>query len=367
MLAINLLILLITFYLLAIICDDFFVASLEKISEKLNLSAEITWATFMAIWSSAPELFTSIFALFTIFWTAQNNASLGAGTIVGSAIFNILIIIGATAIFMNKRKNKKSNKISRQPIVRDLLFYSLTIWLLLFTFYDGKIVLRETILFIVFYLFYLFIVSKRGKRFKYVAPELTDTEDVKDAVELVEKKFPVNKRIIKWLKHIIPNPDKWTNRFRRTFVISITIIAVLSHFMVNSAVGIANILNIPKAIIWLTILAAGTSIPDLISSIIVAKKGKWDMAISNAIWSNIFDILFWLGLVYFIYLLVHKNISYIPIDTHNLNSSVILLFATAITLLWFLIIQKRKINKIAGFVLIGVYLVYLGYKIFIIL
>ena len=77
---------------LAIICDDFFVSSLERISEGLNLSEDVAGATFMAAGSSAPELFTSI--MDTFYFT--NNV--GVGTIVGSAVFNILIIIGAVAI-----------------------------------------------------------------------------------------------------------------------------------------------------------------------------------------------------------------------------------------------------------------------------
>jgi Ca2+/Na+ antiporter len=103
--------------------------------------------------------------------------------------------------------------------------------------------------------------------------------------------------------------------------------------MVQSAEAVALLLHVPKAIIGLTILAAGTSVPDLMSSIIVAKRGKGDMAISNGIGSNIFDILVGLGSVYFVYLLTHKDIGYIPVDTHNLHSSVILLFATVIALL----------------------------------
>jgi Ca2+/Na+ antiporter len=137
----------------------------------------------------------------------------------------------------------------------------------------------------------------------------------------------------------------------------------LSHFMVESAVGVAEILNIPKAIVWLTILAAGTSIPDLISSIIVAKKWKWDMAISNAVWSNIFDILFGLGFVYFVYMLVYGTSSIIVVDTHNLSSSIILLFATVITILSVLVLRKWKTGKFIWYMLIVMYLAFLIFNI----
>ncbi|CAH2253158.1 sodium potassium calcium exchanger 3-like [Pelobates cultripes] len=81
------------FYALAIVCDDFFVPSLEKISERLQLSEDVAGATFMAAGSSAPELFTSVIGVFI------TKGDVGVGTIVGSAVFNILCIIGVCGLF----------------------------------------------------------------------------------------------------------------------------------------------------------------------------------------------------------------------------------------------------------------------------
>ncbi|GAA6078907.1 sodium/potassium/calcium exchanger 3, partial [Tachysurus ichikawai] len=81
------------FYALAIVCDDYFVPSLEKISENLQLSEDVAGATFMAAGSSAPELFTSLIGVFI------TKGDVGVGTIVGSAVFNILVIIGVCGIF----------------------------------------------------------------------------------------------------------------------------------------------------------------------------------------------------------------------------------------------------------------------------
>ncbi len=361
-LILNIFILIITFYVLAIICDEYFVESLEKISEKLNLSSEITWATFMAIWSSAPELFTSIFALFTIWWAINtNNSAIWAWTIVWSALFNILVIVWASWIFMNSKKNKNSdkNKVSRQPIVRDLLFYIITVSLLLIVFLDWKIELYETIILVLSYVVYLFLVKYRWKRFNY--------KEIKHAVEELEeekKHWFIKKYVVKILDIFIPDPLKWKKTFRITFIVSIIFIALLSHFMVDSAVDLAYILNIPKWIVWLTILAAWTSIPDLMSSIIVAKKWKWDMAIANSVWSNVFDILMWLWFVYFIYLLIyHNQVQYIKVNTHNLFSSIILLFSVAFVLLLYLFARKWKLSKLAWYFFIFVYIVFLWYQI----
>uniref|UniRef100_A0A668AZL4 Sodium/calcium exchanger membrane region domain-containing protein n=1 Tax=Myripristis murdjan TaxID=586833 RepID=A0A668AZL4_9TELE len=87
------------FYALAIVCDDYFVPSLEKISENLQLSEDVAGATFMAAGSSAPELFTSLIGVFV------TKGDVGVGTIVGSAVFNILVIIGLSGIFAGQVEN----------------------------------------------------------------------------------------------------------------------------------------------------------------------------------------------------------------------------------------------------------------------
>ena len=115
-----LLALLVSFYLLAIICDRYFVVSLDKIAIKLKMNSDMAGATLMAVGSSAPEFFVSLMALFR-----PGNEALGAGTIVGSALFNILVIIGASAIV-------RKAFIAWQPIIRDTIFYSLSILLLLY-------------------------------------------------------------------------------------------------------------------------------------------------------------------------------------------------------------------------------------------
>ena len=104
------------FWGLAIVCDDYFVASLEAISEALGLSSDVAGATFMAAGSSAPELFTSLMGVFAV----KNDV--GVGTIVGSAVFNLCCIIGGTAMF-----TPTTLVIDWKPITRDTLFYGLSI------------------------------------------------------------------------------------------------------------------------------------------------------------------------------------------------------------------------------------------------
>merc|ERR1719281_1359197 len=104
------------FWALAIVCDDYFVASLDEIVAALSLSEDVAGATFMAAGSSAPELFTSLMGVFAV----RND--IGVGTIVGSAVFNLCCIIGGTAMF-----TPMVLKIDWKPITRDTLFYGISI------------------------------------------------------------------------------------------------------------------------------------------------------------------------------------------------------------------------------------------------
>ncbi|NQU86598.1 MAG: sodium:calcium antiporter, partial [Mariniphaga sp.] len=151
------------------------------------------------------------------------------------------------------------------------------------------------------------------------------------------------------------------NRYYLIFIISIIIIAGLSWILVELAVQVSGILNIPEAIVALTILAIGTSIPDLFSSVIVAKQGRSDMAVSNAVGSNIFDILVGLGLPYIIFILVKGNI--IEIDAGDLLSSSKILFYSVILIVIMLVISKWKIGKISGAILLSLYLYYIIHEI----
>jgi K+-dependent Na+/Ca+ exchanger-like protein len=345
MIFIYLLTLLVSFYLLAVVCDEFFIESLDIMAKKLKMSSDVAGATLMAIGSSAPELFTSFIAVIR----PGNHADIGAGTIVGSAIFNILVIIGASALF-------KRAKLNWQPIVRDTLFYCLSILLLLYAFWDGQIIFREAILFLGLYVAYLGAVINWRKWFPY-----KEKEDPIEMVEEAGEKNKLAKASKKLLGFLIPDVSKYPKKYVRVFISSILMIGALSFVLVEAAVGLGEIMHIHPAIIALTVLAAGTSIPDLMSSVIVAKQGRGDMAISNAVGSNIFDILIGLGAPWVIILLVKGTP--VTVANENLMSSIFLLFATVAAVFFILLLKKWSIGRRAGLVLIGIYLLYLGYNV----
>lgn len=333
---------LLAFYLLAVVTEEFFVPAIDRIADRLHLGSDAAGATLLAAGSSAPEFFTSLFAVLGI---AGGHGDVGAGTIVGSAIFNVLVIVGAAAMF-------KSVKLQWQPVIRDQVFYMITILMLLWAFWDGKIVIAEAIVFVATYAIYVLTVVYWRKILNY--------EDIIAEVNIEEKdRGRFSRAIYHTLSYVIPSPQKKPKLVALSFTVSVLAIAGLSWLLVNQVVIIADILHMNATFLALTVLAAGTSLPDLIGSIIVAKQGRGDMAVSNAIGSNVFDVLFGLGLPWLIVLGFGRDAVIVSKD--NLMASILLLFATVISLCFMLIIRNWRIGHRSGLLLIGLYAAYCVY------
>ncbi|XP_052633639.1 sodium/potassium/calcium exchanger 2 isoform X2 [Harpia harpyja] len=132
------------FIALAIVCDEFFVPSLTVITEKLTISDDVAGATFMAAGGSAPELFTSLIGVFI------SHSNVGIGTIVGSAVFNILFVIGMCALFSREILN-----LTWWPLFRDVSFYIIDLILLIIFFLDNLIMWWESLTLLTAYFFYV--------------------------------------------------------------------------------------------------------------------------------------------------------------------------------------------------------------------
>ncbi|KAM9408350.1 sodium/potassium/calcium exchanger 1-like [Pholidichthys leucotaenia] len=132
------------FVALAIVCDEFFVPALEVITDKLQISDDVAGATFMAAGGSAPELFTSLIGVFI------SHSNVGIGTIVGSAVFNILFVIGMCAIF-----SREMLHLTWWPLFRDVNFYILDLIMLIVFFLDNMILWWESILLVLGYVSYV--------------------------------------------------------------------------------------------------------------------------------------------------------------------------------------------------------------------
>lgn len=372
-----LLILLYAFLGVAIVCDEYFETALEVISERLSLSDDVAGATFMAAGSSAPELFTAMLDAF-----GPSN-SIGVGTIVGSAMFNILIIIGLSALV-----TKGNVHLDWRPIARDVIFYALSIVALLVfsaggpTFcgltsnetvktymlqtevdlvypansyentsltiecHYGEVGWWQGLVMICVYVIYI-VVMGFNQTILGLCDRKSDTK-VHDVKVLTKSKdgssdedkdedssdeestgfFDIPDGImdkILWLLSLpfkliffVTIPDCSKEHLAKFYLVSFAMcmawLAGLCAVMVEFASEIGCLLNIHPVVMGVTFLAAGTSVPDAMASVIVARDGKADMAIANAVGSNVFDVLLGLGIPWFLVELTLSKRTYVDRD-----------------------------------------------------
>ncbi|GBG25067.1 Sodium/potassium/calcium exchanger 1 [Hondaea fermentalgiana] len=466
----NLLFILYAFLALAIVCDTFFEPSLEQISDKLELSEDVAGATFMAAGSSAPELFTSIADTFG----SQN--SIGVGTIVGSALFNILIIVAMSAAV-----TPKPIKLDWRPVVRDVSWYVAAIGIfvlfiindtgvctyvddentiiihnatcneletdcsysythtngtdmfvsmaddtltcdvgLVYSFEGAILVLTYCgyILFMVFNSSILGRCSKNEIKVHDIShsaqgnqqggeqnPKANngandDDDDNNNNVNGGQNEgqgegeggdkggggddddddgpwwevpdslsgkiyFFISFPLVALLHSTIPDCSNEDGRFHRwfisTFVMSIVWIGAACQLAVILASEIGCILGINAIIMGLILLAAGTSVPDMIASMIVAKQGHADMAIANAVGSNVFDILLGLGLPWAFAEVIRGNP--VIVDRGNLKIDIVVLVITVILYISTLILNRWTMEKRIGVVFVFIYFGYIIYAI----
>ncbi|XP_028253347.1 sodium/potassium/calcium exchanger 4 isoform X3 [Parambassis ranga] len=454
------------FLALAITCDEYFVTSLEKVCEKLDLSEDVAGATFMAAGSSAPELFASIIGVFI------THGDVGVGTIVGSAVFNILCIIGVCGIFAGQVV-----VLTWWSVFRDSLYYILSVVALIIFIYDEKIVWWESLILVVMYAGYILIMKFNssmqkffmGKSNKNVAngnaAASSEMEDVKPSkaysrgsvvmvdeiinaspskfrfpeaglrvmvtshfgpktrlrmasrliiTELVQAANGVETQVIdgkveiengnvpedkpteaeenitispfhiprgvgnkfKWLISwplllllffTVPNCAKprWERYFMVSFILSTVWIAVFSYLMVWMVTIIGYTLGIPDVIMGITFLAAGTSVPDCIASLIVARQGLGDMAVSNTIGSNVFDILVGLGVPWAMQTMCVNYGSEVMINSRGLVYSVVLLLGSVAVTVLGIHLNKWRLDVKLGVYVLVLYAVFLCFSIMI--
>uniref|UniRef100_A0A0K0CU02 Na_Ca_ex domain-containing protein n=1 Tax=Angiostrongylus cantonensis TaxID=6313 RepID=A0A0K0CU02_ANGCA len=332
------------FVALAIVCDEFFVPSLSVLIEMFKISEDVAGATFMAAGGSAPEFFTSVFGVFV----AQNNV--GIGTIVGSATFNILCVLAFCTLFSREVLHLTWWPLFRDV----LFYIIALLFLVIFFADEKITWHEALTMFLIYIIYGIFMkynsqIEMSVKRFlqrkdetEPVGMKTTDNgmlcitvittlpvhnglpklNDQSSQFEIAnqpmniekismlnaEQEEPLDlswpetplKRFIFVLLAPITFPLSFTlpdvrNPARRslfafTFIGSVLWIALFSYLMVWWANTIGETFTVSTEIMGLTILAAGTSIPDLITSVIVARKGLGDMAVSSSIGSNLFDI-----------------------------------------------------------------------------
>lgn len=389
---------------IAIVCDEFFQPALEAISEALNLSADVAGATFLAAGSSAPELFTSLSDSF-----ASCPASMGIGTIVGSAMFNILVIVALSCFVAGQ--SGASLVIDWRPVARDVVYYTISIVMLAAFFADEIVTVPEAAIMVVVYLTYILFMVYNEKIMSQCSPKISPDDDKSEQGGTVEAaaaaleggasgpdekkadeseggeedeedepfwhRFDMPDGIMDKVMYFvslpflvaftftIPDCDQpfFQNLLKQiywvSFVMSILWIGILCHFMVEWAHDVSKMLDIDAIVVALVVLAVGTSIPDAIGSMVAAKNGEANMAIANAVGSNVFDILLGLGLPWFLSSL-YKGED-MPVNASGIQTYVGILLATVILFVLILVGFGWKMNSSVGAMMFMLYVAFFIY------
>jgi len=409
--------LIITVYLfsaLGIVCDEWFVPSLEKISEVLQLSSDVAGATFMAAGSSAPELFVSVADTFG----PSHGSGYGIGTIVGSAMFNILVIVAMSAACCSEEI-----VIDWKPVVRDCFFYSVAILVMIIIISDSVVTWYEGLIMVIMYGCYILFMVFNKKLFDQMencktklAGRTQDQDELDEATSPTVEMNPVIKSEMgsdqeenghsstqdkeTEEEEDEADPNNYWHRFEfpeegvldqtyyiltlpavvaftltipdcsktvcekyyvPTFILSIIWIMILCMFMVQCAAAVGCLLDISPVIMGIVVLSVGTSIPDALGSVAVAKKGEADMAISNAVGSNVFDILLGLGVPWTLYT-IFSGKSVTMSHQCSIAVPIAILFGTLIFFFGVLVANKWKMNNRLGVIFLAFYFVYLTFQ-----
>jgi len=286
---------------------DWFVDGAAGIAEKFGIPQLVVGLTIVAMGTSAPEAAVSITA------ALKGTADIAVGNVVGSNILNILIILGLTGL------------ITSVAVQKSTLFYEMpymlliTVVLLFMGMHGGSVNLVEgIILWVLFilYLAYLFMMAKKGKQ---SAEESKETRPV------------------------------WKLLFWG--ILGGVVVVLGSNVTVDSATALAEVIGLSEKFIGLTIVALGTSLPELVTSVTAAKKGNADIAIGNIVGSNIFNILFVLG----------TSALIIPITFEASFIVDTIISVAAGVLLWVATIKSKKLTRPWGIVMLLGYVAYFVY------
>lgn len=295
---------------------DWFVDGAAGIADKLHIPQLIIGLTIVAMGTSAPEAAISISA------SVQGSADIAVGNILGSNILNILIILGITSVITPLAVQKSTVKYEIPfVIIISVIFGLIGLFDNSIGFIDGILL---WVLFIA-YIAYLFIMTKKGK----IQADESDDED--------NGKKP--KKV--WQLILFG-------------IIGIALVVFGSNITVNAATEIATMFGMSERFIGLTIVALGTSLPELVTSITAALKKNADIAIGNIVGSNIFNILFVIGTSAMITPVAYQN--QFLIDS-------ILCVATAMLLLLLVLNKDKKLKRWGGILML---ICYAGYFVYLI-
>ena len=300
-------ILLIVGFVLLIKGADVFVDGSSKIAAKMGIPSLVIGLTIVAMGTCAPEAAVSISA------SLKGVADIAVGNIIGSNILNILLILGLSAVIMRLAVQKSTFRYE----IPFVIFISILLAILgLSDNTIGRVDGMILWLLFIAYLAYLFYGTKTGM--------IKSDED---------------------------EPEKDGNIFKMLLFIVIGLVLIIlgSNITVEAAKKIASECGMSPRLIGLTIVALGTSLPELVTSVVAAIRGKADIAIGNIIGSNIFNVLFVLGTSSLITPLVYQS--------SFMFDSVVCILAPVLLML-LLLNKERKLGRIGGIVMLVAFVAY---------
>ncbi len=298
------LIMLIVGFVLLVKGADFFVDGASSIAARYGIPQLVIGLTIVAMGTSFPEAAVSITAAF------KGSAGITIGNVIGSNILNIAIILGIASVIVPIR-------IKKSTIKRELPFSMIITILLVLFGLNGKVSRLDGILLWIAFLFYLYYVYQMSKQSQ-------EQEDIK-VMSLGNSLIYV--------------------------VAGLAFILFGSDLAVDGATQIARIFGMSERFIGLTIVALGTSLPELVTSVSAAKKGNADIAIGNIVGSNIFNFLFVVG--------TSALIIPVPFESRFIVDGIMAF--VVLLVLWLCVRKKKVLERKHGILLLGIYLGYFIY------
>ncbi|PVD30430.1 hypothetical protein C0Q70_09696 [Pomacea canaliculata] len=387
------------FLALAIVCDRYFVPALEVLCELLHMETDVAGATFMAAGSSAPELATAIIGVFV----AKDDV--GLGTVVGSAIYNVMFVISMCGLFATS-----GMKLHWWPMVRDCIAYLLSVVALIAVIADEQIQWYESVILLLMYVLYVVFMYFNERMEVYFVPRCTscfrrsDSSNLHTETTILYNKVPNNGTqlengnvftfclstfqgivsfssgtfcllagwpfvVLLWVLGLplsalmfltVPDCRRPSCRkfFWLTFLLSLVWLSLYSFIMVWMITVVGYTFNVPDSVMSLTFIAFGVSLPDVVTSVLVVRDGLGDMAVSNAIGSNVFDILVCLGIPWFLKTCAINPGSRVPVYSEGLMYSSLMLLSTVVFLLVATHLNGWRLTKKYGLLLLVVYVLY---------
>lgn len=312
------LILLIIGFIILIKGADIFVDGASSVAGNFKVSKMLIGLTIVAFGTSAPEFAVSVKSLL------NNNGDIVLGNVIGSNILNILLILGVSSLFHSL--NVTNNTVKKElPIT--LLITSLFAVLLSDRLFDNSIINEFTrgdgialLLFFTIFIYYLINMSRK---------KIDNNQD--------EEYLPMSKAIFYTLGGLIA-------------------IVIGSNLVVDNATSLALALGVSQKMVALTIIAFGTSLPELVTSVTATRKGEYDIAIGNVVGSNIFNIGMVIGIpVAILGSITKTTFNYIDLAVMLLSALLLFLFS------W----KDKKISRNEGIIFLIVFVIYYAYVIYV--